>query len=77
MRRFAFLLLPLTLLSLPAFAQEDAGALAERLERLERDVSFVQKQVYRGGGTESGAGVPVSGASIWARVWPAAAKCSG
>ena len=60
MRRFAFLLLPLTLLCSPAFAQEDASALAERLERLERDVSFVQKQVYRGGGSESGAGVPVN-----------------
>lgn len=63
MRRMSLLLLPLAL-STAAFAQEDAASIAERMERLERDVSFVQKQVYRNSGGNAGgeasAGVPVN-----------------
>lgn len=62
MRSFA-LCCAMLWMALPAFAQEDAASLAERLERLERDVSFVQKQVYRqgGGGAEhSTGGAPVN-----------------
>lgn len=47
--RYAFLLVSFALLSGPAFAQEDMGSLAERMERLERDMNYVQKQVYRSG----------------------------
>lgn len=42
------------LFAVPAMAQDDNSEMVERLDRLERDVSFVQKQIYRdgaGGGT--------------------------
>jgi len=55
MRRFLLLALPLALLASAAHAQEDTSALSERLDRLERDVNFVQKQVYRSNGGETGA----------------------
>ncbi len=54
MRRLVLLMIAVTLLGTNARAQEDTSALAERLERLERDVNFVQKQVYRNGSTTSG-----------------------
>ncbi len=54
LRRFAPLMLTLALIAGHAHAQ-DEGDIAERLERLERDVSFVQKQVYRGGNGGEGA----------------------
>ena len=41
------------ILASPAFAQS-TGELNERLNRLERDLSFVQKQVYSGGGAAPG-----------------------
>ncbi len=45
------LILPLILLfAAPAFAQEDA---ADRISRLERDINFLQRQVYRGGAPET------------------------
>lgn len=61
MRRLARSLFALTLLASPALAQDDSnGALAERLDRLERDVNFVQKQVYRsGGGSADSNGTPL------------------
>ncbi|MDX2094517.1 MAG: tol-pal system protein YbgF [Alphaproteobacteria bacterium] len=55
MRHLALLLLPLALLASAASAQDAAGnALNTRLDRLERDLNFVQKQVYRS--SESGDG---------------------
>ena len=55
MRRYILLFIPLAMMATSANAQEDTGALVERLERLERDVTFVQKQVYRSGaGGEAG-----------------------
>lgn len=56
MRRLLLSLLPVALLALPAFAQDDNAALADRLDRLERDLSFVQKQVYRNGGDAGSSG---------------------
>lgn len=62
MRRLIFLALPLTLFVHAAFAQEDIGALNDRLERLERDVTFVQKQVYRGNGLDAAGAHSTGGA---------------
>ncbi len=67
--RFAPFLM-IALLAAPAFAQEDNSALEERLDRLERDVNFVQKQVYAGGaggGTASG-GAPVNSGQAVAKL---------
>ena len=52
MRMTKMLILTLTLLATAAHAQ-DAGSLNDRLDRLERDLTFVQKQVYRNGGSAS------------------------
>lgn len=49
MRRFVLLMLPLVFMNAPAFAQDESNGLNERLDRLERDLNFVQKQVYRSG----------------------------
>jgi tol-pal system protein YbgF len=68
MRRLPVFLLSLLLLSTPAHAQEDNAALAERLERLERDLNFVQKQVYRGGsGDVASGGTPIQAGSAQVR----------
>ncbi len=69
MRSFQFLLLGLTLTaSSIAWAQEDTSALVDRLDRLERDVSFVQKQVYRGGTADgTGGGAPVNNGQMQVR----------
>lgn len=73
MRRIACTFLALTLLASHADAQDDNtnGALNERLDRLERDVNFVQKQVYRsGGGSASdanGASVPINAGQMQVR----------
>lgn len=48
----------LALLAPAAHAQEDVS---EQLDRLERDVNFLQKQVYRGGATD-GTGAPITNA---------------
>lgn len=56
--RFASRTLTLTfaaLLSLPVLAQDTQG-LADRLNRLERDLNTLQAQVYRGGGSPSKSG---------------------
>lgn len=42
--------------ALPASAQQDIRPLVDRLERLERDISLVQRQVYRGGPSPSAPG---------------------
>lgn len=69
MRRLALLLLPLAaLVCAPALAQEDNAALMERLDRLERDVTFVQKQVYRNGDPSAGSGAPVSAGNLQVRL---------
>ncbi len=71
MRRFALLALPVTLLAHAAFAQDDTSALNERLERLERDVTFVQKQVYRSGGMDAagaGGGAPANAGQLQVRL---------
>ena len=68
MRRIALLLLPLALVCAPALAQEDNAALMERLDRLERDVTFVQKQVYRNGDPSAGGGAPVSAGNLQVRL---------
>lgn len=70
MRRFACSFLALTLLASHAYAQEDNSnsALNERLDRLERDVNFVQKQVYRGSATDSsGAPMPANAGQLQVR----------
>jgi tol-pal system protein YbgF len=38
----------LLLISVPAIAQDSAG-IADRMARLERDITFLQRQIYRGG----------------------------
>ena len=49
MRAFAFVLcLSLLTFSTGALAQEDNAELTAKIDRLERDVNFMQKQVYRG-----------------------------
>lgn len=53
MRRFIPALL--LFIAAPAFAQS-TGELNERLNRLERDLNFVQKQVYSGGGSPASGG---------------------
>lgn len=75
MRRLSFLLLTFALtVGSAASAQEEPGVLAERLDRLERDLSFVQKQVYRGGaagGDHAAAGsaaVPVNAGQLQVRL---------
>lgn len=45
------------LISIPAFAQ-DEGGLADRLSRLERDLNFLQRQVYRNAGDAGAAPMP-------------------
>lgn len=60
MRRFALLFVPLAMMATSAHAQDDTGALVERLERLERDVTFVQKQVYRSGNAGDASGTPAT-----------------
>jgi tol-pal system protein YbgF len=71
MRRYV-LLLPLIacFAAAPASAQEDVGALVERLDRLERDVTFVQKQVYRGGDPNAtdGAALPANSGQLLMRM---------
>lgn len=66
-----FMLVLLATTALPAYAQDD-GALADRLGRLERDVNFLQRQVYRNGaaaeGGESSAPMPANGASLEIRI---------
>jgi tol-pal system protein YbgF len=47
MRRLISLFLGMTCMASAALAQEDGGAMADRLNRLERDINFLQKQVYR------------------------------
>lgn len=47
----------LTLAALPATAQ-DTGALIDRMNRMERDLNNVQRQVYRGG-AKGGEGAPI------------------
>lgn len=37
----------------PAFAQEDNGALMGKIDRLERDITYLQKQVYRNKGGDT------------------------
>jgi tol-pal system protein YbgF len=60
MRLIAVLVSIPLLVGSAAHAQSDTSALSERLDRLERDVTFVQKQVYRGGSSEaSGGGAPL------------------
>ena len=61
------------LITVASLAQAQDGSLADRLSRLERDVNFLQRQVYRGisqsdGGDVQGAAPTVS-ASAEAR-WP-------
>ena len=53
MRRLMIVCLALTLGAPVAWAQEDTGALIDRLNRLERDINFLQKQVYRNGDSSS------------------------
>lgn len=65
MRRHLLALATLTLFAAPALAQD--AALMERLDRLERDISFVQKQVYREGNPSSGGGAPVSAGNMQVR----------
>lgn len=67
MRRLAYLCLALTLAAPLAHAQ-DEDALTERLDRLERDLNFVQKQVYRSGGGTGEGGVPVNNGQTVARI---------
>jgi tol-pal system protein YbgF len=69
MRVLSFLFLGLAMtVNTAAWAQEDTSALVERLDRLERDVSFVQKQVYRGGAADgTGGGAPINNGQMQVR----------
>ncbi len=73
MRRLVIPFVALTLFAGMAQAQEDNtnSALGERLDRLERDVNFVQKQVYRNGGGSatdaSGNAVPANAGQLQVR----------
>ena len=55
----------------PAYAQDDAAA-TDRLSRLERDLNFLQRQVYRNNAGGEGAAtegqVPANGASLEIRL---------
>lgn len=69
MRPLLLLCLPFVWLSLPAHAQEASAALTERLDRLERDLSFVQKQIYRNSGdAASSGGAPATPGNLQMRV---------
>lgn len=54
MHRYLILAALMSVFALPALAQEDTSALVEKLNRLERDVTFLQKQVYAGNGGGDG-----------------------
>jgi tol-pal system protein YbgF len=54
MRLTVALALVLTSFCLPTYAQEDTDAMAAKLSRLERDLTFLQKQVYRGKSSDGG-----------------------
>lgn len=64
--RLPLLLLPLLFMTTAAYGEEDTSALIDRLDRLERDVSFVQKQVYRSSGGSDG-GAPVNSGQMQVR----------
>lgn len=73
MRRFAFLVVAIFTATPAAYAQEDVSALVDRLDRLERDVNFVQKQVYRSGasgsdGNASSAPLPANAGQMQMRI---------
>ena len=71
MRRIALLFLTLTAFASGAHAQDPNSALSERLDRLERDVNFVQKQVYRSGSSSdsgSSSGAPANSGQLQVRV---------
>lgn len=53
--RFSALVIILSLLSGPIWAQSDTRGLVDRLDRLERDLNLLQSQVYRGQGGRSSA----------------------
>jgi tol-pal system protein YbgF len=56
-------LILLVLITSPAIAQ-DAGGLSDRLNRLERDITFLQRQIYRGANVDpSAAGAPIEAGS--------------
>ncbi|MFM9890500.1 MAG: tol-pal system protein YbgF [Rickettsiales bacterium] len=54
MRRYVLASFIALLFASAALAQEDNSALADKLNRLERDVTFLQKQVYNAGGNGDG-----------------------
>lgn len=72
MRQFLSLLLATAAISatLPAMAQEDTGALASRIQRLERDLNFVQKQVYNGSASagEGSGAAPANGGALQVQI---------
>lgn len=72
MRRVLFALLATLTLACPAVAQDDQGAQTDRLNRLERDINFLQKQVYRGatvnGDPNAITTAPVNGGSLDVRL---------
>ncbi|HIJ39033.1 MAG TPA: tol-pal system protein YbgF [Rhodospirillaceae bacterium] len=49
---------------MPAFAQSDTSGLVDRLDRLERDLTGVQKQLYRGQSGGASAGGATAGANL-------------
>lgn len=56
MKSFLFTFTALLIAS-PAFAQ-DYSALQSKLDRLERDMTFLQRQVYKGDPNSTGSGIP-------------------
>ena len=72
MRRLLLITLPFTLLAHTALAQQDISALNDRIDRLERDVTFVQKQVYRSNGLEAaganGSSAPANAGQLQVRM---------
>lgn len=63
MRFVALAFLSLLTVSLPAHAEDDISDIATRINRLERDLNFVQKQVYSGASVSKDGSAPPMAAS--------------
>lgn len=61
--RFVLVTMPAVLFIAPLAHAQDVSALSARIERLERDITFMQRQVYKGGASTDPNSSPVSGAN--------------
>ncbi|MEJ0010346.1 MAG: tol-pal system protein YbgF [Alphaproteobacteria bacterium] len=66
MRRSLLILLALPLLATAALAQDadDTSALTDKVNQLQRDVTFLQRQVYGGAGAPEGGNAPLPAAPV-------------